>query len=108
MSAEVKFMTLSNAKESGQGPYVWGGHPGFTKDETDAVNGVRGDGDNINTLIFCCADPLSSETVVFQHSCNPTHHGTYKFNSTTFKARTPKEYPTHPGADPAGQCDWQE
>ena len=48
---------------------------GFTPDETDAVNGVREDGDNINTLWLCCMDPLSAEIVVFQHPCDPVRHG---------------------------------
>lgn len=102
-SAEVKLMTLSNAKVSGDKPivghapepYLWGGNPNFTKTETAAVNGTRDDNDNINTLLLCCLDSLGADIMIYEHECDPIRHGTYKFTNTTFKTPSPKERPTH-------------
>ena len=99
-SAEVKLMTLSNAqhgsrREGKQSPYFWGGAPNFTKLETEAINALRADRDNINTLVFCCMDPRNADIYVYYHECDPTVHGTYKFHPGTFKANNPKEYPRH-------------
>ena len=90
-------MTLSNSKTSsyGTGNYTWGGCPPFTCQQTEAINCLRDDDNNINTLIFCCMDPLTADIAVFQHRCDPIRHGTYKFHSLTFHANDPKEYPTH-------------
>lgn len=91
-------MTLSNASgarhadKRGRIPFCWGGYPNFTKLETEAVNALRKDGDNINTLVFCCLDPLTGDIYVFMHECDPSQHGVYKFNNMTFKTKVPKEY----------------
>ena len=99
-SAEVKFMSLSNAKVSGTSEgseaskgYRWGGNPNFTPTEKEAIAAVREDGDNINTLVFCCLDPLTGDIYIYAHNVDADR--VYDFGNYTFKALVPKEYPKH-------------
>ena len=63
---------IGNGAKRGRLAYHWGGCPNFTPLEKEAINALREDDDNINSLVFCCLDPLTGDIYVFAHNCDPT------------------------------------
>ena len=89
MSAEVKFMTLSNVSACDKRmprKYYWGGSPTWTIKEMEAINAQRADGDNINTIVVCCMDPLTGDIHVFVHYVDVLTRGKYSMDHNTFRA----------------------
>ena len=89
-SCEVKFMTLSNSR-GGDKKYptrqFWGGAPTWTDKELEAINAQAANGDNINTLLICCMDPLTGDIYVWVHEVDLLTNGKYSLDYHTFKVQ---------------------
>ena len=87
-SAEVKFMTLSNS-HGGSKRYptqqYWGGALSWTDQEVEAINAQRANGDNINTIIICCMDPLTGDIYVWVHEVDLLTNGHYALDKHSFQ-----------------------
>jgi len=82
-------MTLSNSSGGDQRrPTLkyWGGQPTWTDKEKEAIEAQRADGDNINTIIICCMDPLTGDIYVFVHELDAEKFGAYILHGRSFKA----------------------
>ena len=89
-SCEVKFMTLSNS-HGGSKKYptrqFWGGSPTWTDKELEAINAQVANGDNINTILICCMDPLTGDIYVWVHEVDLLTNGKYTLDLHTFKVQ---------------------